>query len=213
MRLFIGLGLDSESAAALSRLRARFEPGSGPDLRWSAPQGWHVTLQFLGSVTEERTTCVVEQLKKIDAAPVPLRIEGLGFFDRAGVFWAGLYPHARASYPAAMRNRRHAELRIHPRRSPVQPAHHARPRERPLRRKGSGSPESSSRQESSPPARRMHRRGVSALRILPQPGRFPLRSPLSLPPDACPSPLMLRLFPAPCFQGSGITRSLPSPST
>lgn len=109
MRLFIGMSLDSESAAALSRLREKFEPGSGPDLRWSAPQGWHVTLQFLGSVTGERAVCAVEQLNKIDAAPVPLCIEGLGFFDRAGVFWAGvaLTPELLAlqqCVTAAMRN-------------------------------------------------------------------------------------------------------------
>lgn len=109
MRLFIGMGLDSESAAALSRLRERFEPGAGPNLRWSAPEGWHVTLQFLGSVSDERTACVLEQLTKIEAAPVPLRIEGLGFFDRAGVFWAGvsLTPELLALQQyvtAAMRN-------------------------------------------------------------------------------------------------------------
>ena len=90
MRLFIGIGLDSSASAALRDLRHRFEPLSAPSLRWSAPEGWHVTLQFLGSVSNENAACIIEQLKTIRAPAVPVRIEGLGFFERVGVFWAGI---------------------------------------------------------------------------------------------------------------------------
>jgi len=95
MRLFIGIALPSGPSEALADISQRFAPRSGAlavgsDLRWSVPEGWHVTLQFLGSVPAGRAACVQEQLKTIRAAPVPIRIEGLGFFDRAGVFWAGV---------------------------------------------------------------------------------------------------------------------------
>jgi 2'-5' RNA ligase len=90
MRLFVGIALPPQVSHALERIRQQFEPRSGPDLRWSEPAAWHVTLQFLGQVSEERATCVHEQLKTIRAAHVPIRIEDLGFFDRAGVFWAGV---------------------------------------------------------------------------------------------------------------------------
>jgi len=92
MRLFIGIALAQEAAEALARVRAQFETGSGADVRWSAPSGWHVTLQFLGSMDEQREKCVVDKLTAVRAATVPVLIEGLGFFERAGIFWAGLAP-------------------------------------------------------------------------------------------------------------------------
>jgi 2'-5' RNA ligase len=49
-----------------------------------------VTLQFLGRTSDEAARCVVEKLGTLRAERVPVRIEGLGFFERAGVFWAGV---------------------------------------------------------------------------------------------------------------------------
>jgi 2'-5' RNA ligase len=89
MRLFIGIALAPEVTDALSSVRERFEPGSA-DLRWSQPESWHVTLQFLGSTTEAQFACVREELAAVKAVRVPVRIAGLGFFERAGVFWAGV---------------------------------------------------------------------------------------------------------------------------
>ncbi|MFP5227074.1 MAG: RNA 2',3'-cyclic phosphodiesterase [Acidobacteriota bacterium] len=90
MRLFIGIGLSSEVSAVIARIREKLAPASGPDLRWSAPEGWHITVQFLGRVNDDQAACVLQQLKSIRAVPVPVRIEGVGFFERAGVFWAGV---------------------------------------------------------------------------------------------------------------------------
>jgi 2'-5' RNA ligase len=95
MRLFVGIALPPAVSDALERIRQQFEPRSGPPgsdpaLRWSAPESWHVTLQFLGAVADDRAACVCEQLKTVRAAPASVRIEGLGFFERAGVFWAGV---------------------------------------------------------------------------------------------------------------------------
>jgi len=89
MRLFIGIALSSEAIEVLLRVRERYAP-LAPDLRWSAPEGWHVTLQFLGQTNEEQAVCVVENLKTVHAKQVPVQIAGLGFFERAGVFWSGI---------------------------------------------------------------------------------------------------------------------------
>ena len=89
MRLFIGIALAPETSDALRNVRARFEPGSA-DLRWSQSESWHVTLQFLGATTVEQFARVQEKLAAVKAAKVPVRIKGLGFFQRAGVFWAGV---------------------------------------------------------------------------------------------------------------------------
>jgi 2'-5' RNA ligase len=89
MRLFIGIALASEASDSLRSVQEKFEPGSA-DLRWSQPESWHVTLQFLGASTEEQAACVTEKLAAVKAARVPVQIANLGFFERAGVFWAGV---------------------------------------------------------------------------------------------------------------------------
>ena len=86
MRLFIGIPLAAAVTEQLAGLRARLErPGDG--LRWSSPDGWHITLQFLGSTSDPQYGCVVEQLKKLSSTGVPVRLMDPGFFDRAGVFF------------------------------------------------------------------------------------------------------------------------------
>ncbi|HZZ38896.1 MAG TPA: RNA 2',3'-cyclic phosphodiesterase [Acidobacteriaceae bacterium] len=92
MRLFIGIGLAEEAKASLLDVLERLERFSSgeSELRWSTPESWHVTLQFLGKTSEEQARCAVEKLGTVRAERVPVRIEGLGFFERAGVFWAGV---------------------------------------------------------------------------------------------------------------------------
>jgi 2'-5' RNA ligase len=89
VRLFVGIALAAEASDALNSVRERFEPGSA-DLRWSQPESWHVTLQFLGASSEEQAACVAEKLAALRTARVPVRMARLGFFERAGVFWAGV---------------------------------------------------------------------------------------------------------------------------
>lgn len=57
-----------------------------PGLRWSAPESWHITLQFLGSSTVEQLDCLTLRLAELGAAPVAVRLGNLGVFARAGVF-------------------------------------------------------------------------------------------------------------------------------
>ncbi len=89
MRLFVGIPLAAavidELAAIPARLRS---PGDG--LRWTAPASWHITLQFLGETGREQYDCTVARLRELRLPPVPIRLEGLDIFDRAGVFFAGV---------------------------------------------------------------------------------------------------------------------------
>jgi RNA 2',3'-cyclic 3'-phosphodiesterase len=89
MRLFLGIALERNASESLLQIRERFEPVAR-DLRWSQPESWHVTLQFLGQTREDQAGCLAEKLGAMRAARVPVRIAGLGFFERAGVFWAGV---------------------------------------------------------------------------------------------------------------------------
>lgn len=89
MRLFVGIPLPSSSIEELSRVLLRYRTAQD-GLRWSAPESWHITLQFLGNVDPERNACISGVLRKLRHAPVPVQLDLLGFFDRAGVFFAGV---------------------------------------------------------------------------------------------------------------------------
>jgi 2'-5' RNA ligase len=53
-----------------------------------APESWHITLQFLGNTEPDKYSCLVARLGEVRSAPVRVHLTQLGFFDRAGVFYA-----------------------------------------------------------------------------------------------------------------------------
>jgi 2'-5' RNA ligase len=89
MRLFIGIPLADtvidELRAASARLRSNAD-----GLRWTAPESWHVTLQFLGNTSPEQYACVVARLRTLHSPSVPVCLEELDCFDRAGILFAGI---------------------------------------------------------------------------------------------------------------------------
>jgi 2'-5' RNA ligase len=87
MRLFVGIPLVAAVKDELSGIWMRLQSGTD-GLRWSAPESWHITLQFLGNTTQYE--CIVSQLRKLRSPSVPIQLEGLGFFENAGVFFAGV---------------------------------------------------------------------------------------------------------------------------
>jgi RNA 2',3'-cyclic 3'-phosphodiesterase len=89
MRLFIGIPLPTAVTDELSALSVRLR-SRDDGLRWSVPETWHITLQFLGNTTEDCYDCIVSQLGNVGHQPIPVELEDLGFFDRAGVFFAGV---------------------------------------------------------------------------------------------------------------------------
>ena len=91
MRLFTGIALAvsvvRELKSATARLRSSDGPASGA-LRWTTPDSWHITLQFLGNATPDQFACLTAQLATVRSTPVPVELGALGCFDRAGVFFA-----------------------------------------------------------------------------------------------------------------------------
>ena len=77
-----------ELAAAVDRLRSGESAGRSGSVRWTAPESWHITLQFLGNATEEQLECLKVRLREVRAAAVSVKLGDLGCFDRAGVFFA-----------------------------------------------------------------------------------------------------------------------------
>ena len=89
MRLFVGIPLQSTVVDELSAISTKLR-SDNDGLRWAAPESWHITLQFLGSTSETKYACVAKRLREVHAPGVPVMLEDLGFFERAGVFFAGV---------------------------------------------------------------------------------------------------------------------------
>lgn len=64
-----------------------------PDARWTPPEQLHLTLCFIGEVSSAAFLDIREALAEIEAAPLTLRLQGVGFFPPRGlprVVWAGI---------------------------------------------------------------------------------------------------------------------------
>jgi len=100
MRLFVAVTPPPESLADLQAAVAAAR-ADHPDLRWSGPEDWHVTLAFLGQVPAPVTARLAPRLERAAARhrPFPLALAGAGAFPATGnarVLWCGLDGDRRA---------------------------------------------------------------------------------------------------------------------
>lgn len=97
-RLFIAVEPPPPVRRRLAAIQAEMKRLAGrnaDDVRWVGPDNLHVTLQFLGSVPEERVEDVKAALAGAAAeiAPLHLELRGAGAFPhgrKPRVLWAGL---------------------------------------------------------------------------------------------------------------------------
>jgi 2'-5' RNA ligase len=89
MRLFVGIPLAIPVIDELEKISFRHR-ADGDGLRWSTPESWHITLQFLGNTSQTQYECIVARLRELRSPPVPIELNETGFFDRAGIFFAGV---------------------------------------------------------------------------------------------------------------------------
>ncbi len=89
MRLFVGIALAASVIEQLEKISMRHRV-EGDGLRWSTPESWHITLQFLGNTSETQYECVIARLRELHVPPVPVELDELGYFDRAGILFAGV---------------------------------------------------------------------------------------------------------------------------
>lgn len=92
MRLFIGIPLGEETASDLAaevkRLQATRRNPALPDCRWSLPESWHITLQFLGKTNPEQLTCLIAHLREVHHPRFSIELGRIGTFPRAGILFA-----------------------------------------------------------------------------------------------------------------------------
>lgn len=83
-RLFLGVEMPAFIQARLAKLQADL-----PGARWQWPEDMHLTLRFLGSLTEEQQAHIRQAMQGLDVLPFDIGIRGVGSFS-AKVFWAAV---------------------------------------------------------------------------------------------------------------------------
>jgi 2'-5' RNA ligase len=109
MRAFIAIDLPEPVRAALAEAQQGFRSACR-DARWTRPEGIHLTLKFLGEISDAQTKQVVEALAQIGPfITFSVEVKGFGFFPQAHrprVFWAGVTaPMALAELAARIEGR------------------------------------------------------------------------------------------------------------
>ncbi|MGW2207932.1 RNA 2',3'-cyclic phosphodiesterase [Streptomyces sp. NPDC001781] len=92
MRLFAAVLPPPGAAEELGRqVRALRRLAGSDTLRWTRPDGWHLTLAFYGEVPTETVPELERRLERaaVRSAPFPLALAGGGSFGRGGTLWAG----------------------------------------------------------------------------------------------------------------------------
>lgn len=90
MRCFIAMGIGDDIkkpiAAMVDDLRSAVSEGR-PRVTWTRPDGWHVTLKFLGDVDDDTLGEVTDNLRRVAAetgASFTIRAHGLATFPSSG---------------------------------------------------------------------------------------------------------------------------------
>jgi RNA 2',3'-cyclic 3'-phosphodiesterase len=92
MRIFIALDIPAE---VRTRLTEYMESARklAPEARWARVEGLHVTLKFVGEISDARLPEIKSALAAVKAAPFAVCFGGVGFFPNAKaarVFWVGV---------------------------------------------------------------------------------------------------------------------------
>lgn len=93
MRLFVAIPLPEEVKMQLQQLQ---EPVDG--LQWQRPDQYHLTLRFIGEVSDNMTRRVEDELNQVDTSPFDIQLTGLGYFPQSSipkVIWAGVKKNKR----------------------------------------------------------------------------------------------------------------------
>lgn len=94
MRAFIAIPFPEDVRASLAAFQDQLKP-CGASIAWVAPENLHLTLKFLGDITDEQKTAMEGELKRI-ASQTPaftMELGEVGVFpspDAPRVVWVGL---------------------------------------------------------------------------------------------------------------------------
>ena len=86
LRLFFALEIAESQRADIQRWCRRTLPAVG---RPVAPQNYHITLAFLGDVTDSVAEGLTMDCRRIDFVPFRLELDRTGYFPKSGIYWIG----------------------------------------------------------------------------------------------------------------------------
>jgi 2'-5' RNA ligase len=94
MRAFIAIELPEEIKKTLSGLQDKLRP-SGADVKWVAPENIHLTLKFLGEITEDKSKEITGEIENIagDTKAFFISLSSPGAFPNVNsprVIWIGI---------------------------------------------------------------------------------------------------------------------------
>jgi RNA 2',3'-cyclic 3'-phosphodiesterase len=100
MRSFVAIDLPESIKTALAkqqnalRTAAALTSRHNEDIKWTRPEGIHLTLKFLGEISPKLVTQVTQALAELRGfEPFDVEVKGFGFFPdarRPRVLWAGV---------------------------------------------------------------------------------------------------------------------------
>ena len=101
MRTFIAIELSGEIKNSLAQIESHLKY-SGADVKWVSPDNIHLTLKFLGEISEEKCEKVKAALDEVakTSAPFEISIKDIGAFPKLEfprVIWVGLEKGAKES--------------------------------------------------------------------------------------------------------------------
>ena len=82
MRLFIGIELPENVREGLAEIQRELR-SAAPSARWVATESTHLTLKFLGEITEQRAEEVHQAMTGTTWKPFQIAVKGIGFFPGA----------------------------------------------------------------------------------------------------------------------------------
>ena len=86
LRLFVGIGFPLELKLRLSLLCSGV-----PGAKWVDPGNFHVTLRFIGEISEDLAADIDDALSRLRARRFTLQMAGTGVFgDKPRSLWAGI---------------------------------------------------------------------------------------------------------------------------
>jgi 2'-5' RNA ligase len=94
MRLFVAIDLNDSVRAAIAQYCGKLRIACS-SAKWVRPEGMHITLKFIGEMSEDRVDGILSALKMVrSTSQVDMSLRGVGFFPnehRPRVFWAGIH--------------------------------------------------------------------------------------------------------------------------
>ena len=92
MRIFIALDIPAEIRERIAEFVERARPYT-PEAKWARIEGLHVTLKFVGEVSDAKVQEIRSALPAVKAEPFDVKFSGAGFFpgpNAPRVFWIGV---------------------------------------------------------------------------------------------------------------------------